>query len=349
MSKKIFLLVLIFTHLILRGNTELKIVENGFLNDEHYPQSVHAACVCEVQKGTYLAAFFGGSYEKCPDTSIWVCKKIGNGKWSKPKELLKGFVDGTNLRRPVWNPFFATLANGETALFYKVGDSPRTWRGFFCKTADGGKNWSRAYALPEGFVGSTKCKPLNLKNGELLFASSVETNSRGGWYVRFERADGNLKNWSASEPKKGSKNFFLGSCGIDAIQPSLIELKDGTIIALCRTQNEFLALTKSENSGKTWSDLSLTKIPNVNSAIDTMLLDDGSILIVGNFDSEKKRKKLSIIKTADFENWQELLVLEDSPRKSYSYPYLIKTSDSSLLILYTYDRKHIKYVKLNLK
>ena len=78
-------------------------------------------------------------------------------------------------------------------------------------------------------------------------------------------------------------------------------------------------------------------------------MDDGTILIAGNFDLKKRRGKLSLIATRDLKTWSEIFVFEDDEGGEYSYPSIIRSSDGSLRALYTYKRRHIKYVRLNLK
>lgn len=42
---------------------------------------------------------------------------------------------------------------GEVLLFYKVGKTPATWRGFLMRSADGGRTWKTPEELPEGILG----------------------------------------------------------------------------------------------------------------------------------------------------------------------------------------------------
>lgn len=328
---------------------EVKLEDSAFIWDFNYPRNVHAANICEVSNGDFLAVFMGGTYEGCPDFSIWSSSLKGDSTWSRPVEILKGLDIESGERMSLWNPILARLPNGNIGLFYKRGKSPRHWNGLVSLTKDGGKTWSKPIELPDGFLGPTKCRPIALPDASLLCPSSVELTSRGAWFVNFEKSSADFKEWSVSAPLKNFRNFFFFSTGISAIQPALISLKDGKLLALCRTRNDFLYATTSEDGGKTWSDLKKTAIPNPNSAIDALLLEDGRILIAGNFDLKKKRGKLSLIATRDLTSYSELFVFEDDDSCEYSYPSIILASDGSLRALYTYRRRHIKYVKLNLK
>lgn len=331
------------------ASAEAKLEDSAFIWDFNYPRNVHAANICEVSRGSFLAVFMGGSYEKCPDFSIWLSLLNGTSTWSRPVEILKGLNIETGERLPLWNPILSKLPSGDVALFFKKGKSPRHWSGFFCLSKDFGKTWSEPVELPHGYLGPTKCRPIALPDDSLLCPSSVELTSRGAWFVKFEKLSADFKKWSEGVPRKNFRNFFFFSTGVSAIQPALIRLKDGKLLALCRTRNDFLYATTSEDGGKTWSDLKKTAIPNPNSAIDALSLEDGRILLAGNFDLKKKRGKLSLVATRDLTSYSELFVFEDDDSGEYSYPSIILASDGSLRALYTYKRRHIKYVKLNLK
>lgn len=328
---------------------EVKLSDSAFIWDFNYPRHVHAANICEASDGNFIAVFMGGTYEKCPDFSIWSSSLKDGEAWSRPREIFKGLDAETRRRLPLWNPVLAKLPSGDIALFYKMGKSPRHWWGLFSLTKDGGKTWSEAEPLPCEAIGPTRCKPVVLPDSSLLCPSSVELTSRGAWFVTFEKFSADFKEFSLSAPRRDFRNFFFFSTGVSAIQPSILTLKDGKLLAICRTRNDFLYVTTSEDCGKTWSDLKRTEIPNPNSAIDALIMDDGTILIVGNFDLKKGRGRLSLIETRDLKTWSEIFVFEDYEGAEYSYPSLILASDGSLRALYTYNRRHIKYVKLNLK
>jgi len=48
----------------------------------------------------------------------------------------------------------------------------------------------------------------------------------------------------------------------------------------------------------------------------------------------------------DGKNWKDVVILEDQPSGKFSYPAIIQTSDKSVHVVYTADRKSIKHVVL---
>ena len=61
------------------------IVKDEFVFEHTYFPQIHACTIAELDNGNLVTAYFGGSYEGCPDVCIWVdIKKKGSNKWSTP-------------------------------------------------------------------------------------------------------------------------------------------------------------------------------------------------------------------------------------------------------------------------
>lgn len=50
----------------------------------------------------------------------------------------------------------------------------------------------------------------------------------------------------------------------------------------------------------------------------------------------------------DGDTWKEMLVLEDQPSGEFSYPAIIRRSNGTIDITYTYNRETIKHINLEL-
>ncbi|MCI5893110.1 MAG: exo-alpha-sialidase, partial [Clostridiales bacterium] len=75
----------------------IKSTREEIFGDEREFDSPHAPTVLELKDGNALAAWFGGRFEKDPDTAIWTARRI-SGVWEKPKKT----VDVMNVA--AWNP-----------------------------------------------------------------------------------------------------------------------------------------------------------------------------------------------------------------------------------------------------
>ena len=73
------------------SNLKPQILTDEFLyKDAPFP-SCHSATIVETQKGDLVATFFGGTKERNPDVSIWVCRKPkGEKDWTAPVMVADG-------------------------------------------------------------------------------------------------------------------------------------------------------------------------------------------------------------------------------------------------------------------
>ena len=298
--------------------------------------SVHGSTIVETSEGL-VTAWFGGTGEGAADVGIWLSRRV-QGEWSDPVEVASG-RQANGERYACWNPVLFQAPGQPLMLFYKVGRSPREWHGMVSISRDSGRTWTAARRLPDGVLGPTKNKPLQLPDGTLLAPSSVESSTQPSrWSIHFERTtDGGLT-WTIAKPSGAG-------AGIDAIQPSLLVHPDGTLQALGRTRSQRVFETWSSDTGLNWRPISLTTLPNPNSGIDAVTLRDGRHLLVYNH-STHGRSPLNVAQSADGKTWMAALVLEHGPGE-YSYPAVIQSVDGRVHLTYTWHRQRIKYVRLD--
>jgi alpha-L-rhamnosidase len=317
------------------------LVDEAIFDTASFPES-HAATIAETPKGL-VAAWFGGTKERNPDVEIRVSRRVNN-HWTKPVSVANGIVNDT-LRYPTWNPVLYQVPGGDLLLFYKIGPSPSTWKGWMKTSKDNGITWSAAKALPEGFIGPVKNKPVMLSNGVLLAPSSTEGD---GWKVHFEASTDKGKTWRYIGPINDGKTT-------NAIQPSILQYKDGRLQILARSRERALMESWSSDNGLHWSALTPTSLPNNNSGTDAVTLKDGRQLLVYNHvlppadakGGKGARTPLNLAYSYDGKTWYAAAILEDSPISQYSYPSIIQSSDGMVHVVYTWRRKKIKYVKID--
>lgn len=316
------------------------------LDNKPTPQC-HASTIVETPTGL-VAAFFSGTHEKNPDVGISVTR-FENGKWTWPKEVANG-VESPSLRYPCWNPVLFQPERGPLMLFYKVGPDPRTWWGMLMTSEDGGKTWSKPSKLGKNkkighLLGPVKNKPVQLADGSILCPSSTEykEGDNTDWMVHFELTRDMGKTWEVIGPINDGKAF-------DAIQPSVLFHDNGKLQVLCRTRQDVISQSWSEDGGKTWSEMTATALPNPNSGTDAVTLKDKRQLLVYNHTTKegeepKGRNMLNLAISDDGVEWTPVMTLENVPAEAgYSYPAIIQTSDGLVHITYTYMRQTVKHV-----
>jgi len=300
--------------------------------------SAHASTIVETRSGL-VTAWFGGTREGAPDVGIWLSRQE-RGQWTAPVEIATG-VQPDGRRHPCWNPVLFAGADGTLTLFYKVGPSPQTWWGMIRTSQDAGKTWSDARRLPDGILGPIKNKPVRLADGSVIAGSSTESTDRPSvWRVHFERTtDGGLT-WTSAFPPAATDGP-----SIDAIQPSILVHRGGVLQAVGRTRSQRVFETWSTDSGRTWTPIALTSLPNPNAGTDAVTLRDGRHLIVYNRTTQG-RTPLNVAVSRDGRTWNDARVLENEAGE-YSYPAVIQTADARVHITYTWRRQRIKHVVID--
>jgi predicted neuraminidase len=240
---------------------------------------------------------------------------------------------------PCWNPVLFKSKAGTLFLFYKAGPSPERWTGFVRRSTDDGKTWAAAEPLPAGLLGPIKNKPIQLGDGALVAGTSVE--SHRAWCAWVERSTDDGKTWQRFGPLQVPGKPY------GVIQPTLLERKDGSLLALMRSRGmEAVCQAESKDGGKTWSEARTTDLPNPNSGLDAVRTRDGDFFLVYNH-TKLGRFPLNVARSTDEgKTWKQAATLEDQLGE-FSYPAVIQCSDGLLHVTYTWNRRHIKYVTLD--
>jgi len=320
--------------------------KKGVLVDEFifekaaFPQS-HASTIAETPEGL-VAAWFGGTKEGNKDVCIWTSHHINN-HWTEPAKAADGVINDS-VRYACYNPVLYQVPGGDLLLFYKIGPNVAGWTGWMMRSKDNGHTWSVREALPNGFLGPIKNKPV-LIDGVLVCPSSTE---KDGWKVHFEYTKDEGRTWTKSADLNDGKI-------VSAIQPSILKYPGNRLQIMCRSKNRTINEAWSEDAGKTWSAMKASALPNNNSGTDAVTLKDGRQLLVYNHvkpdsalpNGKGPRTPLNVAVSKDGKQWYAAVILEDSPISQYSYPSVIQSADGMVHIVYTWRRERVKYVKID--
>lgn len=315
----------------------------------------HASTIIRLRSGGLLCCWFGGSHEGEADVAIYAAHRDAAG-WSAPVKL----ADGAEAN---WNPVLFHREDGTLLLFYKEGQQIAHWRTLVLTSQDDGHTWSAPAELVPGDAsggrGPVRNKPIRLKSGRILAGGSTE---HGIWQAFADISDDDGRTWRKSTPvliknlryRQGEKtaesdiavsaqSFY----GRGVIQPSLWQSSDGSVHMLLRSSEGFVFRADSEDEGESWSTAYALTMPNNNSGLDLVRLEDGTLLLVCNPVAANwgMRSPLSLFaSTDDGANWVKLLDLETA-QGEFSYPAIIPHGHQ-VHISYTFDRKNIAVVSL---
>jgi len=309
------------------------LVKSEFIFEMAPFQSSHASTIVET-RGGLRAAWFGGPHERHPEVVIWTARTDGR-HWSAPVQIADGIQSDGKTRYPCWNPVLFQPKQGPLLLFFKVGPSPSAWWGMVTASTDDGNSWSKPRRLPDGQVGPVRNKPVTLPDSSLLCGASTENN---GWQIHMERTSDLGATWERTPPLNDGKELSL-------IQPTLLQWPSGKTQILCRSKQGKIFASWMSDDWKSWGPILPTMLPNPNSAIDAVMLEDGRALLVYNH-SSTSRSMLNVAVSRDGEYWQAALVLENEPGE-FSYPAVIQTGDGLVHATYTWKRERIKHVVID--
>jgi len=182
------------------------------------------------------------------------------------------------------------------------------------------------YPLMRRIGWQTRNKPLITDNSILL-----PLYSDGFSFSLIAISNNNGDSWFFSEPIVGG----------GSIQPTLALCHDGSIKAFMRDNGpppKRIMTSYSNDSGKTWSTVKDTDIPNPGSAADVIVLKSGNWVLVSN-DLETDRYRLTVKLSADEgKTWpysKNIVNGEPGSQTRAHYPAIIQGADGLIHISFT--------------
>jgi predicted neuraminidase len=227
---------------------------------------------------------------------------------------------------------------------------------FLKRSYDQGETWTDLELLEveQGLLG--KNKPLIEDNFCL-----IPLEREAIWSATFLRSGNGGRDWELVGD--------LGkAAGAHLIQPTIVRLGNGQLMAYMRSQENYIFASYSEDEGSTWTLPKATHLPNNNSGIDMVRLASGRLVLVHNptqlqagldklevgwptqmpvgFQAWGPRTPLVVTVSDDEgETWKTAMTLEEGPGV-YSYPAVIQGTDGTVHITYTYRRTAIRHATI---
>ena len=320
----------------------------------------HGSTLLVTPDGDCLVAYFAGTAEGAPDTGIELVRGIPDGpgswRWQDPEVV-------STAAAPHWNPVLALGPDSAVWLFFKQGSPISRWRTMVRTSADAGLSWSAELELVPGDVGGrgpVKNPPVLLADGTWVAGSSVEAEVDGHprWDAFADVSTDAGATWQRSADFAVDHTTFPGA---GVIQPTVWSTSPSSVTALVRSTAGQAWRTTSVDSGRMWSEPRATDLPNNNSGLCAVALDDGRVACVHNPSAESwgPRNELVVsVSSDDGRRWQRAGVVEAldpdtatrlSPADSgvvtdgsgeLSYP-TVRVAGEQLLISYTWQRRQI--------
>ncbi|PZE20624.1 sialidase family protein [Paenibacillus xerothermodurans] len=314
--------------------------------------SCHASHLAALPNGDIIVVWFAGSQEGADDTAIW-CSRRQAGGWTKPSKL----ADAAGL--PHWNPVLHRAHDGSLLLFYKVGRLIKEWYTMLKVSYDHAQTWSQPVELVRGDRGGrgpVRNKVIVLSDGTWLAPASTED---GIWQAYVDRSEDDGRSWQLSSAIRAAGLDYtnisaVGGTGIPVskqslvgrgvIQPTMWESEPGKVHMLLRSTENFIHRSDSDDGGRSWCAAYPTPLPNNNSGIDLVKLDNGTLVLAYNPVGVNWGPRTPLVLSASRDNgdsWAASFVLEDGEGE-YSYPAIL-AQGNELFITYTWKRERIAF------
>lgn len=261
-------------------NPALDTVE-ALISNEPY-RSCHAADLLELDNGDMLCCWFAGSAEGNGDISIVLARlNAGESQWSRPVQVTG---DGSKSEQ---NPSLFLTPAGEIWLVYTAQEArtPGTGGRFNLqytaeirckKSLDGGYTWGKEEVLFSRKGSFCRQKIQVLADGRWVFGNWICFNDE-----THNGSDVSVVQISDDQGKSWREVLIPGSGG--RVHANITELAPGRLAAFFRSRfADFIYRSVSEDNGETWSEPVRTELPNNNSSISVIRLQNGHLAAAFN-------------------------------------------------------------------
>ncbi|MBI5817791.1 MAG: exo-alpha-sialidase [Verrucomicrobia bacterium] len=195
------------------------------------------------------------------------------------------------------------------------------------QSGDGGKTWTNRQVIFRGYSGATN-GAIETRDGHILVPYSHYVSNPGRLVSRVSISTDGGKSWTLGTA------IDIGGAGDHegALEPALLELKDGRVWMLIRTSRGQFWESFSTDGGLTWSEAKPTAIESTHAPGHLARLADGRIALVWN-QRKKGRGELHLAFSSDEGRaWTPSLVLARG--RQVSYPFVIEIEPGDLWVGY---------------
>jgi len=309
--------------------------------------SAHSTTLAPLSCERIMAVWFGGQQEGARDVKLYQ-SIFEKGVWQPAQAIASRLELQQETRRnirKIGNPVLMRDRRGTLHLFF-VSVSYGGWAGSAInhkRSTDEGVTWSPAERIiTSPFLNlSTLVRgtPLNMQNGQIGLPVYHE------FIAKFPE-------WLLL----GSNGQVIDKTrmqhGQPTLQPTIVPLDTSHALALLRyagpPPNRIWAVD-TDDAGQTWHSARPLALPNPNSSVMTLRLNNGTLLLAYN-PTEHDRNRLALaISDDNGAHWQLARLLEQSASSAdeFSYPALLEDMQGNIHLTYTYKRQSIKHIMFN--
>ncbi|WP_216700982.1 sialidase family protein [Priestia filamentosa] len=295
---------------VIISDGKLKEVTEGLKRIEAYLPSDciqnHAANLLVLDNGDLLCTWFAGTQEGIPDIHIYISRlKKGESSWSK---AVKVSDDPT---RSEQNPVLFKAPDEKIWLLYTAQKSGNQDTAVvrYRISEDNGHSFGPIKTLFDQAGTFIRQPIVVLDNGEWLLPVFYCHTTKGRKWTGHK--DTSAVKISKDEGKTWEEFEVPNSTG--CVHMNIEKLDNGTLLALFRSRwADYIYISYSADSGRTWSEPKPTELPNNNSSIQFTKLANGHLaLVFNNMNAENcTERRASLYDDIEDEESEENVVTE---------------------------------------
>jgi sialidase-1 len=302
--------------------------------------------VAVLKDGALLYAtteFAGGAGDAAAARVVARESRDGGRTWGEARVLQEN-VGAQNVMSVTLRRLKPGSPDGPLGLFYLVKNGPADLKVHLRVSDDEAKSFGKAVCVTDGpgYHVMNNDRVAVLSTGRIVCpVARTDDVSKGGHFVSlcFFSDDGG-KTW-----RKGADAVDAPKRG--AMEPEVVELADGTLLMIARTQLGHIATALSKDGGDHWGDPGQFPVKAPESPATVRRVPaTGDLLLVWNntYDPKAghggKRTPLTAAVSADEgKTWKHVRDLETSPDHAFAYTSVTFAGDRVLLTYYVADPK----------
>ena len=284
--------------------------------------------------------FVGGRADHATAHIIARASRDGGRTWEAPRVLQEN-VGKQNVMSATLRRLEYGRQDGPLGLVYLVKNGPDDLKAFLKTSTDEAKTFSEPVLISDspGYHVMNNDRITVLSTGRLICPVAWTENvfqQGGGHFVCFcYFSDDGGKSWqkgagTVDQPKRG------------AMEPEVIELADGKLMMIVRTQLGVIATSISTDGGNEWGEPSQLSVKAPESpATIRRIPATGDLLLVWNNNytpgaghSGKRTPLTAAVSSDEGKTWKNLRNLEEHADEAYAYTSILFVRDRVLLSYY---------------
>lgn len=252
--------------------------------------------------------------------------------WTADAVTLQDNIGKMNVK----HPSMVRLPSGELLFFFTVRNSHADLQIYMKRTSDECKTWTEPVKISSlaGINFKNPDHAFRMQSGRIIvpafWGPKYGAGFRGEAFCYYSDDDG--KTWDISKTRISDPSLSIE-------EPTMVELKDGSILALLRNLKGTLLESRSTDRGETWAELAPTpvKAPHATSFMKR-IPSTGDLLLIWNNNYSaahhhggERNPLTAAVSRDDGKTWTNTRDLENKPGDNFSCPDVCFAGDEAFV------------------